>query len=122
VIGLVLASVAVAGGWIALARFHAAPQEQREQIVEMIRAGQLTEKDQYGHLILPDQFAGATVHGEVTVFEDPFTVFFLTETFFGPDPYCGYEYTEGAPNPDPHHSGRGSAEPLGGGWYRVCAR
>jgi len=125
VIGLVLASLAVGLGWIALVRFFPAPQEQREQIVEMIRAGQLTEEDEYGQIVLPEDLADASVNGTVQVREDPhFMVFFLTETFFSPDPYCGYEY---APDPadvveDPLHSGKGSAEPLGHGWYRVCAR
>jgi hypothetical protein len=124
VLGATLAALAVGAGWVALARIAALPQEQREQIVELVRSGQITEKDEFGRLILPERFADATVHGEVTVFEDPFTVFFLTETFFGPDPYCGYEYTEGSePRVDPHGSGRNTElKPLGGEWWWLCAR
>lgn len=122
-IGVSLAALAVGGGWVALDRIAAAPQEQREEIVELVRSGQITEEDEFGDLILPEEFADATVHGEVTVYTTPFTVFFLTETFLGPDPYCGYLYTEGSePTGDPLHSGSNKElKEIGGGWWWLCA-
>jgi len=123
VIGVSLAALAVGGGWVALNRIASAAQEQREQIVELIRSGQISGEDEFGRVILPEEFADATVHGEVSVYRDPFTVFFLTQTFFGPDPYCGYEYTEGSePIGDPHYSGSNKElKPLGNGWWWLCA-
>ena len=97
------------------------PHVDRAQIVEMIRAGELTEEGESEQIRLPDDLADATVDGTVTVFDDPLTVFFLTETGIL-DNYCGYEYTEGdSPIVDPLGSGVGGARSLGDGWYRICA-
>ena len=74
---------------------HGDAQQRREQVVEMARSGSLTQHDENGDLVLPTDLADLTVYGVVTVRGDGSMVFFLTETFFSPDPYCGYEYATG---------------------------
>lgn len=100
--------------------------ERRVEVVEMIRAGRLTETDEFGSVILPDEYAGLSQSGKVTVRDDPFMIFFLTWTGFGPDPYCGSEYSEDstAVAADPLFSGNGDVRPVDGaeGWYWLCAR
>ena len=100
-------------------------QDRRVQIVEMIKSGDLTDPDADGWIALPEDLAEASsARRGVRVWTDPaLTVFFLTQTFLGPDPYCGYEYTEAAdPIEDPLHSGSGKElEAIGDGWYWLCA-
>jgi hypothetical protein len=124
ILGVSLATVSVGAGWWALGRLAAAPQEQREEIVELIRSGELAGDGELGHVPLPEEYRDATVHGDVQILAgEHLTVFFMTETFFSPDPYCGYEYTEGSePIGDPRGSG-GNRElkPLGDGWWWLCA-
>jgi hypothetical protein len=100
-----------------------AAQDQREEIVEMIRSGQLTERNEFQQLVLPPQFAGASQGGLLEVRDDPFMVFFITWTGFSPDPYCGYEYAPdpGSLDPDPLGSGHGDEELIGDSWYWICA-
>ena len=100
-----------------------AAQDQRKRIVELIRSGQLTERDEYHQLVLPSQLAGASKDGLLEVQDDPFMVFFITWTGFSPDPYCGYEYApdSGSLDPDPLGSGQGHEEPIGDSWYWICA-
>ena len=100
-------------------------QERREQIVEMIRSGELTDEDGDGWVVLPAELSEATIAREgVRVYTEPaLTVFFLTQVFYSPDPYCGYEYTDGAePLGDPLVSGSNKElEPIDDGWYWLCA-
>jgi hypothetical protein len=51
-------------------------------------------------------------------------VFFHRASFFGPDPYCGYEFVPhgGVVEADPLGSGQGVATPLlFAGWHWICA-
>lgn len=99
-------------------------QEERVQIVELVRDGQLTERDEFDRLILPADLARASIGGRLEVRADPFMVFFTTWTGSSPDPYCGYEYspTDFGVDPDPLGSGEGEAESIGDSWFWICAR
>lgn len=114
-VGLVLAALAVAGGWIAIARISSAPAEERQWVVDAIRSGEARALAS-DIVRLPDGTLKEDVYILAT---DPLTVFFLTETCCL-DAYCGYEYAEGDPIEDPLRSRVGQATPLGDGWYRVC--
>lgn len=103
---------------------HGSAQDRRERVVELIRTGQLREHNEYGDVVLPPDFEGASKDGIVTVRDAPFMVFFMTWTGFSPDPYCGYEYApdEGSVDPDPLASGSGNRlEQIAPGWYWICA-
>lgn len=97
-----------------------AAQEQRAGIVQLLRAGELTERDEFGRVVLPDDLASATRDGLVHVTDEPFNAFFLTWTSSSPDPYCGYAYAEGAVNSDPLGSGTSEVEAISDGWYWIC--
>ncbi len=99
-------------------------QDRREQVVELIRSGQIAERDEYDNVVLPAGLADASIHGKVDVRDEPFMVFFMTWTGFSPDPYCGYEYVadEATVDPDPLGSGSGKElEATGEGWFWLCA-
>ena len=98
--------------------------ERREEVVTMVESGQLTERSEYDDIVLPEGYEDLSNTGVIDVREDPFMVFFTTLVGFGPDPYCGYEYSPdpSAVDVDPHNAGIGEAEPLGDGWYWICAR
>ena len=90
----------------------------------MLEAGQLTERDEFGSVVLPDDYADLSQNGLIEVRDDPLMVFFTTWTGFSPDPYCGYEYTEeaAAVESDPLFSGSGEVQALNAeGWYWLCA-
>ncbi len=95
----------------------------RTAVVEALHVGSLTpaENDDY---TLPAGLESLAREGVVQATPGPpATVFFLTQVFFSPDPYCGYEYAQ-VPEAlvlDPLGSGGGGAEDLGEGWYWVCA-
>ncbi len=116
---VVVALLAVA---LSLPGEYHSPQEHRQQIVAMIKSHDLVE-EQSGDLAVPAGMGDATFFGApVWVRRKPaLTVFFVTQVFFSPDPYCGYEYAEGIPEVDPLKSGTGKAEPVGGNWYWICA-
>ncbi|HEX2765972.1 MAG TPA: hypothetical protein VHR55_04960 [Candidatus Limnocylindria bacterium] len=122
--GVSLAAGSVGAGWWVLGRIAATPQEHREEIVELVRSGDLAGDGELGDVLLPEEYRSATVHGRVRILAgEHLTMFFLTKTFLGPDPYCGYEYTEGRePIGDPMGSG-GNRElrSLGNGWWWLCA-
>jgi hypothetical protein len=98
--------------------------DRRVEVVEMVLAGQLTERDESGSVVLPDDDADLSHLGVIEVRDDPFMVFFTTWTGSSPDPYCGYEYSADptAVEVDPRFSGTGEARPLDAqGWYWICA-
>lgn len=120
---IVLATTLTACG--APAAPNAAGQhERRVEVVQMVEAGELTERDELGRVLLPPDYADLSSIGRVGVRDDPLMVFFTTWTGFSPDPYCGYEYSADASSVvvDPLGSGRAEVEPLGDGWYWICAR
>ena len=105
-------------------------QVRRERIVSMLRTGQLKIEDASGavtggSLTLPPDLSSASIDGHIDIREGPLVVFFRTWSGSSPDDYCGYEY---APQPgsvqvDPLGSGTGDpADPIGDGWYWICAR
>jgi len=101
-----------------------AAQDRRVQIVEMIRSGQLANRDELDRILLPDDLASASIGGDVTVRNQPFMVFFTTWVTMSPDPYCGYEFAPdtGSLDPDPEGSGQGrEQEAIGDSWYWICA-
>lgn len=95
----------------------------RTAVVEAVRAGTL-EHVEYDDYALPAGLEGLAQADVVQATAGPPTMaFFLTQVFFSPDPYCGYEYAQ-VPEAlvlDPLGSGAGGAEELGDGWYWVCA-
>lgn len=97
----------------------------REEVVALARAGQLRPGEYEGEYRLPASAAGLSVWGEVDVFDEPcgMKVFFMTLTWFSPDPYGGFEYVPPGctPDSDPLGSGAGTAYPLGGPWYWIEA-
>lgn len=98
---------------------------RRNEVVEMVRQGRLTETIFNGETALPDGYRDLTVWGGISVEgsgTDAPIVFFMTVTGFSPDPYWGFEYAgDSPPIVDPNGSGVGTAEPLGGGWYWIAA-
>jgi len=129
--GLVVAAIAFAGACIAIAGGprlartvdFAGGIHGRTAVVEALHAGSLkrAENDDY---TLPAGLEGLARGGVVQATQGPPTMaFFLTQVFFSPDPYCGYEYAQ-VPESlvlDPLGSGGGLAEDLGEDWYWVCA-
>ena len=93
--------------------------ERRVEVVQMIQTGELTNRDEFNRVILPDDIADTSLTGWVEVREEPLMVFLITWTGSSPDLHCGYEYSAdpGAVVTDPLGSGTGNAEPLGEGWY-----
>jgi hypothetical protein len=101
----------------------AADHERREAVVDLVASGELAERDEDGRVVLPNKYSDLSQAGVIDVRDDPLMVFFTTWVGFGPDPYCGYEYSPEADAVvvDPRGSGTGEAEPLGDGWYWICA-
>lgn len=130
-VGLVVAGVAFVGACLAvaggprLARTvdFAGGIHGRTAVVEALQAGSL-ERGEYDDYALPRRLEGLARDGVVQATPGPPTMaFFLTQVFFSPDPYCGYEYAQ-VPEAlvlDPLGSGWGLGEDLGDGWYWVCA-
>lgn len=90
----------------------------------MVESGELTERDEFGSVVLPDDHADLSHAGLIEVRDDPFMVFFTTWVGLSPDPYCGYEYSAdpAAVEADPLASGTGEATALNDdGWYWICA-
>lgn len=77
-------------------------QERRKHTVERLLAGDLAVEGPAYEVLS----------------HEPLTVFFKTWSGMSPDPYCGYEYAADptAVEPDPHGSGHGEVEAIGGGW------
>jgi len=129
--GLAVAAIAFVGACIAIAGGprlartldFAGGIHGRTAVVEELRAGGL-ERVEYDDYALPTGLEGLAEHEVVQATPGPPTMaFFLTQVFFSPDPYCGYEYAQ-VPEAlvlDPRGSGWGLAEDLGEGWYWVCA-
>jgi hypothetical protein len=119
-----LAAVAVFAGGPRLARAidFAQGLAGRTEVVEAIRSGALAAKSG-GEVVLPEGRRNLAIGGVVVASPtEPTMVFFHTQSFFSPDPYCGYEYAQipDALDLDPLGSGVGAAEDLGHGWYWVC--
>jgi hypothetical protein len=129
--GLAVAGLAAAGGCLAiiggprLARTvdFTAGIAGRTAVVEALRGGTLKHLE-YDDYAVPSGLEGLARGGVVQATAGPPAMaFFLTQVFFSPDPYCGYEYAQ-VPEAlvlDPLGSGGGGAEDLGDGWYWVCA-
>lgn len=129
--GLVVAGIAFVGACIAIAGGprlartvdFAGGIHGRTAVVETLRAGGL-EHVEYDDYALPPGLENLARDGAIQATAGPPTMaFFLTQVFFSPDPYCGYEYAQ-VPEAlvlDPLGSGGGLAEDLGEGWYWVCA-
>lgn len=130
-LGVVVAGLAFAGTCVAvaggprLARTidFAAGISGRTAVLESLRAGTLKHvgHDDYALPASLENLSGDRVVQAIA--GPPVMVFFFTQAFFSPDPYCGYEYAQ-VPEAlvlDPRGSGEGGAEDLGDGWYWVCA-
>lgn len=116
-------AIALVGCGAPTAPNSAVDHHSRIEVVNLLESGAPPERDEFGSVVLPDEYAHLSHMGLIEVRDDPFMVFFTTWVGGSPDPYCGYEYS---PDPaavvlDPRASGTGEAEPLGGGWYWICA-
>jgi hypothetical protein len=89
----------------------------------MIRAGQLTNRDEHGRVILPNDLAAASIDEVVDIRDDPLMLFFTTWLGASDEAYCGYEYSADAPavDSDPLQSGEGEAVFVTESWYWICA-
>jgi hypothetical protein len=102
---------------------HGPSQARRQEVVGKIESGEIHEIGKYPEeIVLPATYADLSERGVVSARDGH--IFFTTWVGFSPDPYCGYEYAADPDNlePDPLGSGGGIAEPLGDGWYWICAR
>lgn len=129
--GLVVAGIAFVGACIAIAGGprlartvdFAGGIHGRTAVVEALQAGRL-KRAEYDDYALPAGLENLARDGAIQATAGPPTMaFFLTQAFFSPDPYCGYEYAQ-VPEAlvlDPLGSGGGGAEDLGDGWYWLCA-